>query len=184
MRLDGRSTVQARLVGRMNPWVLVPCGFGLWWLVSGISALRPLSGWLWALLVTAAVLVAACGLRRRQGMRIIDRRAFRIGVLAESGGIGIVVLSSTLSHRPDLIMPLVGAVVGLHLLPVARAFADRRLALAGGLLAGVCLTSLWWAPPVRTAIAGIGAGVVLWGCAVWTSLQEAMPAERSSSRSA
>ncbi len=51
------------------------------------------------------------------------------------------------------------------------AFNDRRFVFAGGLLAGVCLRSLLWAPPIRIAIAGVGAAVVLWGFAVWTSLR-------------
>lgn len=59
----------------------------------------------------------------------------------------------------------------------ARAFDDRRFVLAGSLLAGVCLASLLWAPPLRMAIAGIGAGVVFWSFALWTSLRQAMPAE-------
>ena len=74
-------------------------------------------------------------------------------------------------------MPLVGAVVGLHLLPLARAFNDRRFVFAGSLLAGVCLASLLWAPPIRMAIAGVGAGVVLWGFALWTSLRQVMTTE-------
>ena len=61
--------------------------------------------------------------------------------------------------------------------PLARAFEDRRFVLAGSLLAGVCLASLLWTPPLRMAIAGIGAGVVLWSFALWTSLRQAMPAE-------
>ena len=74
-------------------------------------------------------------------------------------------------------MPLVGTVVGLHMLPLARAFDDRRFVLAGGLLAGVCMASLLWTPPLRMAIAGIGAGVVLWSFALWTSLRRTIPAE-------
>ena len=161
----------------MNAWILVPSGFGFRWLASGLGALRPLSGMSWSLLVTGAVLVAACGFACRRRARIMDRRMFRISVLAESGGIGIVVLGCILLQRPDLIMPLIGIVVGLHLLPLARAFEDRRFVLAGSLLAGVCLASLLWTPPLRMAIAGIGAGVVLWSFALWTSLRQAMPAE-------
>ena len=161
----------------MNAWILVPSGFGFWWLASGLCALRPLSGISWLLLVTAAFLVAACGFARCRRTRIKDGRTFRISVLAESGGIGIVVLGCSFLQRPDLIMPLVGTVVGLHMLPLARAFDDRRFVLAGGLLAGVCMASLLWVPPLRMAIAGIGAGVVLWGFALWTSLRQAIPAE-------
>ena len=123
----------------MNAWTLVPCGFGFWWIASGLSALGFLSGWSWSLLVTAAAVVAACGFVRRRRTRIIDRRTFRFSVLAESGGITIVVLGCGFSQRPDLIMPLVGTVVGLHLLPLARAFDDRRFVLAGGLLAGIAM---------------------------------------------
>jgi hypothetical protein len=155
----------------MNPWILVPCGFGFWWLVSGLSALGPLSRWSWSLLVIAVVLVAACGFTRRGATGIVDRRAFRISVLAEIVGIGIVVLGCSLSQRPDLIMPLIGTVVGFHLLHLTKAFNDRRFVVAGSLLASVCLVSLLWTSPLRMAVAGIGSGIVLWGFAVWTSLR-------------
>ena len=156
----------------MNAWILVPCGFGLWWMASGLSALRLLSAWSGAALVLGAVVVAWCGFTRHRRTRIIDRKMFRLSVLAESAGIAVVVPACSLSGRSDLIMPLVGAVVGLHFLPLARAFGDRRFVLAACALTCVCLTSLLWSPPTRTAIVGIGAGVVLWIFALWTSLRQ------------
>ena len=96
----------------MNAWILVPCGFGLWWLASGLSAVGLLSAWSGAAVVAGAVFVAWCGFTRRQRARLVDRKTFRRGVLAESAGIAVVVPACSLSGRPDLIMPLVGAVVG------------------------------------------------------------------------
>ncbi len=163
----------------MNGWILVPCGFGFWWLASGLSALGPLSGWSWSLLITGAAVVAACGFASRRRAKIVDRKTLRFSVLAESGGIAIVLLGCGLSQRPDIIMPLVGTVVGLHFLPLAKAFNDRRFVFAGSLTAGVCLASLLWTPPIRMAIAGVGAGVVLWGFALWTSLRQTRTTEMS-----
>ena len=98
---------------------------------------------------------------------------FRLGVLAEGVGIAAVLVGCGASRRPDLIMPMVGVVVGLHFLPLARAFGDRRFVVAGCLLAGVCALSLLWPSPLRVAVAGIGAGVVLWGFALWASFRPA-----------
>jgi hypothetical protein len=156
----------------MNAWILVPCGFGLWWLASGLSALGLLSASSGVALVFGAAAVAACGFAQRGRNGIINRRAFRFSVLAESVGIALVLLTCSSIRRPDLIMPLVGAVVGLHFVPLAGAFNDRRFIFAACLLTGVCLASLLWSPPVRMAIAGIGAGAVLWAFALWTSLPQ------------
>lgn len=156
----------------MNAWVLLPCGFGFWWLASGLSAVGLLSAWSDIALIAVASVVAACGFVRRGSTRLVDRRMFRLGVLAEGAGIAVVVPACAVSSRPDLIMPLVGAVVGLHFLPLGKAFGDRRLVLAACAMTCVCLASLSWPVPVRTAIAGIGAGIVLWGFAVWTSLRQ------------
>ena len=80
-------------------------------------------------------------------------------------------------------MPLIGLVVGLHFLPLARAFDDRRSVLAGCLLTGVGLASLLWPPPTRMAIAGVGAGVALWAFVVWAGLRQANQAGGLSSLS-
>ena len=170
MARDGRDS------GWTNTWVLIPCGFGFWWLAAGLSALEPLSGRMWAALVAGAAVVAASGLIRRRRARIIDRRTFRLGILAESVGLAAVLLGCGLARRPELIMPMIGAVVGLHFLPLAKAFDDRRFGLAGFLMTGLCLMSLLWQPPLRVAIAGVGTGAVLWAFALWASLQ---PADRT-----
>ena len=153
----------------MNAWSLIPGGFGLWWLASGLAALQLLSVWSWIGLVTGAVVVAASGLGR-QSLQMVDRRTFRFSVLAEGAGIAVILLACDVSRRPDLIMPLVGTVVGLHFLPLASAFGNRRFLLSGSLMTVVCLCSLTWPLPVRTAIAGIGAGGILWAFALWSSL--------------
>lgn len=155
----------------MNAWILIPCGFGLWWLASGLAALGPVSGLSWAALIAVAAVVAACGLVRRGQTGLIDRRMFRSCLLMESAGIVIVLVGCGVARRPDLIMPMIGTVVGLHFLPLSRAFGDRRFIVAGYLMTGLCLASLLWPVPMRTAIAGIGAGIILWGFALWTSLQ-------------
>ena len=156
----------------MNAWILVPCGFGLWWLASGLSALGLLTAWSGAALLLGAIFVAWSGFTRGRRVRVVDVKTFRLGVLAETAAIAVVVPACILSHRADLIMPLVGAVVGLHFLPLARAFGDRRFVLAAFAMTCVCLTSLLWPAPARMAIAGIGAGAALWAFALWTSLRQ------------
>ena len=156
----------------MNAWILVPCGFGLWWLASGLSALGLLTAWSGAAVLLGAIFVAWSGFTRRRHTRLVDRKTFRLGVLAETAAIAVVVPACILTRRPDLMMPLVGAVVGLHFLPLARAFGDQRFVLAAFALTCVCLTSLLWPAPTRMAIAGIGAGAVLWVFALWTSFRQ------------
>ena len=157
-----------------NSWIFVPTGFGLWWFAAGLSAVMPLSGGIWALLITAASAIAACGLRRHGTTGRFDRRIFRYSVLGEIVGISVVLLACLLLARPDMIMPMIGAVVGLHFLPLAKAFGDGRFVVAGCLVTSISFASLFWSPPMRMAITGIGAGATLWAFALWASLRRAV----------
>ena len=123
------------------------------------------------ILIAGALLVAASGfLFRRDVAGPFDRTRFRYSVMAEGAGIAIVLLVCIPLQRSDLIMPLIGMVVGLHFVPLAKVFGDRAFVTVGCLMAGVSLAALLWLPPLRQAISGVGGGILLWGFALWTSL--------------
>ncbi|MGW5129082.1 hypothetical protein ACWEQ7_34610 [Streptomyces sp. NPDC004069] len=74
---------------------------------------------------------------------------------------------------PELIMPLVAIVVGLHFLPLARVFADRRLVVPGAALTVLGIAGLLaWAadasPGAVFTLVGVGCALTLWSTAAWS----------------
>jgi hypothetical protein len=156
----------------MRYWALVPSGFGFCWFAFGLSSLSWLSSGVWVALFIGALVVAGIGIiLGQQSPRLFDRKAFRKALIAEGIGIVVVLLTCNLLQQPSIILPLIGAVVGLHFLPLAKAFGDRTFIMAGCLMAGINLAALFWPSPLRGAISGIGGGVTLWAFALWTSLR-------------
>lgn len=154
----------------MRGWVFVPAGFGLWWIMSGLAALSALNKTSSGILIGVALLVVLVGLRSKSAKHSFDRRTFLLASIGEGIGIASVLVISAVSHKPSLIMPLIGAVVGLHFIPLAKAFADRAFITAGCLLTVVSLLALLWSSPLREAVAGLGGGSVLWGFSLLASL--------------
>lgn len=117
----------------MRYWALIPTGFGLWWLSAGLSAIDQLSERTMIALCLAAIIVAAIGLTNRQSAdeRSFDNRPFKYALIGEAIGIGLVMTFCILSRLPSLIIPLIGIVVGLHFIPLSKAFDDRRFIVAG-----------------------------------------------------
>jgi hypothetical protein len=79
-------------------------------------------------------------------------------------GIGIFLASNVVTnlHRPDLLLPAIALVVGLHFLPIAYAAAFRPFyALAAFLLLSAVVGFLV-AAPVGGEVAGIAAALGLW----------------------
>ena len=81
-------------------------------------------------------------------------------------------------HRPDLMLPIGAAIVGLHFFPLARGIPVKLYyATGGGLLLAAVVGFL---VPVadRALVVGMGAAVVLWATALLIVLQapQATPA--------
>ncbi|MBO2463582.1 hypothetical protein [Actinomadura violacea] len=74
---------------------------------------------------------------------------------------------------PELIMPLVAVVVGLHFLPLARVFADHRLVVPGAALtvigiAGLVARFANASPGAVFTLVGVGCALTLWSTAAWS----------------
>ncbi|MEV0901336.1 hypothetical protein [Actinoplanes sp. NPDC049802] len=99
---------------------------------------------------------------------VTDRRYLAVlaGELA-AAGFGAVLLAVT--HRSEFIVVLVGAIVGLHFLPLAPLLRDPALRVIGGAvclaaLAGLITGLMSDVPPARVTASGIG--VLLLGYAI------------------
>ena len=65
-------------------------------------------------------------------------------------------------HRPDLILPAIALVVGLHFLPIAHAASFRPFYVLGAFLMMFAVIGFLVTPPVGGDIAGIAAALGLW----------------------
>ena len=79
-------------------------------------------------------------------------------------GFGIFVASNVVAnlHRPDLLLPAIALVVGLHFLPIAYAASFRPFYVLGAFLLLFAVISFIVTAPVGGDIAGISAALSLW----------------------
>ncbi len=65
-------------------------------------------------------------------------------------------------HRPDLLLPSMALVVGLHFLPIAFVVSFRPFYWLGGALVVVAMASFFVGAPAGGALAGLLAAGILW----------------------
>lgn len=81
-------------------------------------------------------------------------------------------------HRPDLLLPLIGLMIGVSYLALARALREPVHLWVGALVIGITLGAL--ALPYHVAVAGFGTAIVVWGgCVVRLWRTEQMGAART-----
>lgn len=79
-------------------------------------------------------------------------------------GIGIFLASNIVNnlHRPDLLLPAIALVVGLHFLPIAHAASFRPFYMLGASLLLFAGIGFLVSAPLGGGIAGIAAALSLW----------------------
>lgn len=166
------SALRGQCVGAM-----VLAGAGLGWTLFGLSALGdvPLGLFLAALAIPALLAVAALSVRR-SAPDVPDApwtpglaRAFRWAVAGEIIGSLAALTVAGLLGRPEWDPALVALAVGLHFLPLARAFHRPLYYFTAAGLCSACLAAFLVLPPlgahrlaVWKLVPGLGAGATLW----------------------
>ncbi len=100
--------------------------------------------------------------RAASAARAPDRTWLRWSLGGEAVGIAASLAYGIAVHRGDLALPLVGMAVGLHFLPLAKAFRRPMLALTGLLVTLAALASTGFAEADRLQVMGFGAGAAIW----------------------
>lgn len=98
-----------------------------------------------------------------------SERAGRVIMWSSIGeGIGLLVASTIVTnlHRPDLLLPAMALIVGLHFLPMAWVIPFRPFAVLGGALLLAAALGFGFAQPLGGAIAGFAAALALAGAAL------------------
>jgi hypothetical protein len=156
--------------------------FGLGWLLAGLGhfggAATGVAGTL-GLVVALSLVVAA----RRQSAQQADgtdeplppetRRRFVQVNAVQWFLIVAAAVGCSAAGVPELTMPLVAVVVGLHFLPLARVFGESRLVVPGLVLTALGVAGLlaWAADASRGTVytlVGVGAALTLWSTALWS----------------
>lgn len=158
---------------------LVGVGFALIWAIGG--SLRVASpGWRQAalgvsfslsLLLTAALLRRARRSVPEPGASRFNWRAYAMAVAFEAIAIPLAALACRRGGRPDLILPAVAGIVGLHFFGLALALAStgRVFVWTGTAMVALALAGLACATPASidgwVAITGLGCAAILWAAA-------------------
>ena len=121
-------------------------------------------------LVFAAIALAAVHVLRLPGTGFVpSERAERAIMWSSIGeGLGLFVAGQTVMslHRPELLLPAMALVIGLHFLPIAWSGPFLPFYLLGGALILAAILGFVIAPPVGGTIAGLGGALGLWTAAI------------------
>lgn len=96
---------------------------------------------------------------------VLSERTKKALIWSSTGeGIGIFLASNVVTnlHRPDLLLPAIALVVGLHFLPIAYAAAFRPFYALGAFLLLSAVIGFVMAAPAGAEVAGIAAALGLW----------------------
>ena len=117
-------------------------------------------------LVFALIGVAATRVIRTPGEGITpsakEERAITWSTIGESVGLFLASNIVINLHRPDLLLPSMALIVGLHFLPIAFAAGFRPFYVLGGALIAIAIIGFIVGQPWGGVLAGFAAAGALW----------------------
>ena len=147
----------------------------LQWQIVGIKLAFPF-------IVSLAIWGAAAHTIRLEGNGIdISEKTKKALIWSSAGeGIGIFLASNIVTnlHRPDLLLPAMALIVGLHFLPIAYAASFRPFYVLATFLLLSAVIGFMVAAPVGGEIAGMAAALCLW-CASAAAVRRDWQAKRA-----
>jgi hypothetical protein len=154
----------ANQIGGRATGALFFTGFGALWLVLGLYVREQLHGAAIAglLLGAAALLLASLLLPRVPEDPAVSRAFNRINA-AQWIAVGVLAFALARLHLDAYIPTAVAAVVGLHLIPLARLFRNRLHYATGALLLAWAAGSALLTPSGELqGVTALGTGAILW----------------------
>jgi len=129
------------------------------WHLSGVVVAAPFMGF--AVIALAATYVIRSP---NEGMRPSPKAERAIMWSSIGEGIGLFLAANIVVnlHRPELLLPSMALVVGLHFLPIAFAAGFRPFYALGATLVIAAIAGVVIAAPVGGAVAGFMAAGALW----------------------
>ena len=121
-------------------------------------------------LVFGVLTIAALSVMRMPGEGVVPSprasRAIMWSAIGEGVGLFVAVNVVVNLHRPDLQLPAIALVVGLHFLPIAWAAPFRPFYALGGALVAAAAAGTALGPPIGGTLAGAASALALWIAAV------------------
>lgn len=149
--------------------VSVVCGFATIWAWMGAGALHhgTMVVRVTAILLSVILLGARVATSGRNRSGPVDRRLLRFTIVGEVFALWI--MGAALGHwnRPDLLLPGLAIIVGLHFFPMARAVGIPAYNFTAIAMTVVGIGSLALSGPSRTALLGLGCAIILWLTIAW-----------------
>ncbi|UVO52624.1 hypothetical protein [Sphingomonas sp. SUN039] len=129
------------------------------WDVTGVALVLPF-------LIFAATGLAATHIIRVTGRGSdLSESAQRVVMWSSiAEGIGLFLAGNIVVnlHRPDLLLPAMAMIVGLHFLPIAHAALFRPFYMLGAVLIVAAVGGFALGPPTGGTVAGLTAAISLW----------------------
>lgn len=129
------------------------------WNVSGATLALPFA-------VFAAIGLAAAHVVRLPGSGIVPsqkvERAIMWSSIAEGVGLFLAANIVINLHHPELLLPAMALVVGLHFLPIAYAASFRPFYILGAALTAAAVAGFILGAPTGGTVAGLMAALGLW----------------------
>lgn len=129
------------------------------WQVVGIKLALPF------IIFLAIWAAAAQTIRLKDNGFVMSEKVKKVLLWSSSGeGIGIFLAVNVVNnlHRPDLLLPAMTLVVGMHFLPIAHAASFRPFYMLAAVLLLSAAIGFMVPAPVGGEIAGISAALSLW----------------------
>jgi hypothetical protein len=175
--MNGQITANA-INGRATG-ALFFTGFGTLWLVLALYAREQITASRLALLAGGTLVLAACAvwvMQKAKGLPVaaedpaINRAFGRIN-LAQWIAVAVVAFVFARLHIDAYILSAITAIVGLHMLPLARLFRYKPHYLTAAVLVAWATASVFLFPAERLQGAtALGTGAILWASAFVTLL--------------
>jgi hypothetical protein len=145
--------------------------FGAGWIAMGLYGAGQLG-------VVPVLMVAACTMVLLAGAAYLSREAERFPHVAKDPkqgrifawvnlaqwiAVAIVAVSFARLHIDHYVINAITAIIGLHMLPLARLFRYTPHYLTGAVLVAWAVASMWLAPGENLqSVTAIGTGLLLW----------------------
>jgi hypothetical protein len=152
-----------------NPAAVIGIGFGTIWFLIGLRSLPPYLCYGAVVCVGLAALAIGARVWRRPSTRPagrVDRALVAWSIAGEVGVGALGVVWGSLTAHGEAILPIIALAVGLHFLPLAKAFHKPVLVVTGLAMSAIALASFGFAEPARLAVLGFGAGLTLWATVI------------------
>jgi hypothetical protein len=137
-----------------------------------------LNGPVWALpfLVFVVIALAAVTVMRRRGQGFtLEKRGERTVMWSSIGeGIGLFVAANVVTNlgHPELLLPAMALVVGLHFLPIAYGVPFPFLYALGAALLAAAAAGFVFVLPLGSQVAGLTAATALWLAAILAVIRD------------